>query len=247
MTEPLGRPAAAPGARRAFPARLRRLGALAPLLGGLAQPLAAQLKSVPVYPLLAAGRGWAAALDYGSGLNDASGHARHLGARVGAGTARVRLTAAGGAWDAGASTSAQFGGTALLRVLGKGSGGLALHALAGAGYTRAGPADSAATYVTIPLGLAVVRSGLQTSRGAMMPWLASLVEFDGVSFGAVRATQTGVGLSGGLAATLHGRLGAHAAFEWMRMFQRGAIGVTLSGGTRVTAGVGVHLLLSGTR
>ena len=73
----------------ALPSRLRWLGTLTLLLGGLAQPLAAQLKSVPVYPLLAVRQGWAAGLDFGSGLNDASGHARHLGARVGGGAGRL--------------------------------------------------------------------------------------------------------------------------------------------------------------
>lgn len=223
-----------------------RLSATTLLLGCVTLPLEAQLKSVPVSPILAARPGWAAALDYGTGLNDASGHARHWGVRVGAGTARVRLTAAGGAWDAGPSTSAQVGGAALLRVVGVGSGGLALHALAGAGYTRAGSTDSATTYLTFPLGFTVAHSGLRTSRGAVTPWLTSVVELDGVSFSAVRATQAGVGVSGGLAAALLGRLGAHAALEWVRMFQRGAAGVTLPGGNRVTAGVGVHLLLSGT-
>ena len=229
----------------ALPSRLRWLGTLAPLLGGLAQPLAAQLKSVPVYPLLAVRQGWAAGLDFGSGLNDASGHARHLGARVGGGAGRLQLTAAAGAWDAGASTSAQFGGTTLLRLLGSRSGGLALHVLAGAGYTRAGPTGDATTYVTVPLGIALVRSGLQTSRGAVTPWLMSRVETMRVSFGTVRASQNAVGVSGGMAAAVRGRLGVHAALEWLRMFDRSRLGVTLPGGNRVTAGVGVHLLLSG--
>src|SRR3990170_1063005 len=146
----------------ALPSGLQWLGTLTLLLGGLAQPLAAQLKSVPVYPLLAVRQGWAAGLDFGSGLNDASGHARHLGARVGGGAGR--------------------------------------RALAGAGYTRAGPAAAATTYVTVPLGIALVRSGLQTSRGAVTPWLMSRVETMRVSFGTVRASQNGVGVSGGMAA-----------------------------------------------
>lgn len=212
-----------------------------------ARQLPAQLKSIPVYAVTAPREGWAAGLDYGSGLNPASGRGRHWGARVGLGSAWVRLNAAGGAWDAGASTSAQLGVTGLVRVVGRGADGLALHALAGAGYTRSGPADSATTYLTIPLGFAVVHSGLRTSRGAVTPWLASLVELDGLSFGVVRATQAGVGMSGGVAATLHGRVGAHLALEGLRMFERRAGGVTLREGTRVTAGVGVHLLLSGTR
>lgn len=211
-----------------------------------AQQLPAQLKSIPVYAVTAARPGWAAALDYGAGLNDASGHARHLGARVGGRTGRLQLTAAAGAWDAGASTSAQVGGTALLRVLGSRSSGLALHALAGAGYTRAGPAGDATTYVTLPLGIAVVRSGLRAPRGAVTPWLTSRVEIARVSFATVRASQTGVGVSGGLAAELRGRLGAHAALEWLKRFELGAVGITLPGGNRITAGVGVHILLSAT-
>ncbi len=184
-------------------------------------------------------------MDYGSGLNDASGHARHLGARVGGGTGRLQVTVAAGAWDAGASTSAQFGATTLFRVLGNRSGGLALHALAGAGYARAGPASTATTYVTVPLGIAVVRSKLETSRGAITPWLASRFEVDRVLFPAVRASQNGVGVSGGIAAAVRGRLGIHAALEWLRMFQRSGAGIALAGGSRVTAGVGIHILLSG--
>jgi hypothetical protein len=222
------------------------VGALALLLGTLAQPLAAQLKSVPVYPLITARQGWAVALDYGSGLNDASGHARHLGVRVGGGTGRLQLTAAAGAWDAGASTSAQVGGTTRLRVLGNRTRGLALHAMAGAGYTRAGPADTATTYLTFPLGIAVALSGLRTTRGAFTPWLASRVEIAQTSFSTVRAAQNGVGISGGVAAAVRGRLGLHVALDWLTTFNRSAVGITLPGGNRITAGVGVHVLLSGT-
>ncbi len=209
------------------------------------QPLGAQLRSVPVFGVLAARPGWVVGLDYGSGLNDASGHARHWGGRAGLGTGRLQLTAGGGAWDAGSSTSPQLGGTGLLRIVGRGSGGLALHALAGAGYTRSGPADSSATYVTIPLGFAVAHSGLRTSRGALTPWLASVAELDQVSFSGIRATQTGLALSGGVAAMLSGRLGLHLALEASRMFERRVGGVTLQEGTRVTVGAGVHLVLSG--
>src|SRR3972149_9073352 len=81
----------------ALPSGLQWLGTLTLLLGGCAHPLAAQLKSVPVYPLLAVRQGWAAGLDFGSGLNDASGHARHLGARVGGGGGRAPPAAPPGA------------------------------------------------------------------------------------------------------------------------------------------------------
>jgi len=211
------------------------------------QPLAAQLKSVPVYPLVAARQGWAGALDYGSGLNDASGHARHLGGRLGGGTGRLQMAVAAGAWDAGASTSAQVGSTALLRVLGERSGGLGLHAMAGAGYTRAGPADTATTYWTFPFGVALVRSGWRTTRGAVTPWLMSRLEISQTSFSAVRAARTGVGVSAGVAAAVHGRLGLHVAFDWLRTFEHRAVGIALPGGNLFTAGVGAHLLLSGTR
>jgi len=211
-----------------------------------AHQLPAQLKSVPVYAVTAARPGWAAALDYGSGINQASGHARHWGARAAGGFGRLQVALAAGVWDAGASASAQFGGTALLRALGRPSGGLALHALAGAGYARAGAGSSATTYVTVPLGVAVVHSGFHTSRGALTPWLTSRVEIVREAFAGFRPSQAGVGVSGGVAAAVRGRLGAHVALEWLKLFERRGAGVTLSGGDRITAGVGVHVLLSGT-
>ena len=212
------------------------------LLMCAALPLNAQLKSVPVYPLLAARPGWAVGLDYGSGLNGASGRARHWGGRAGVGTGRVQLTASAGAWDAGTSVSAQLGGTGAFRILGPSSGGLAGHALAGLGHTRSG-GDS---YLTFPLGLVVSHTGLRTPRGAVTPWVASVAEFDRVSFGGIRATQAGVGLSGGLSAMLYRRLGLHLALEGVRMFERRGGGVTLEEGTRITVGAGVHLLFAGT-
>jgi hypothetical protein len=224
---------------------LRHSAAAALLLLWGWQPLAAQLKSVPVYPLVAAPQGWAGAIDYGSGLNDASGHARHLGVRVGGGTGRIRFTAAAGAWDAGATTSLQFGGTTLVRVMGGRSGGLALHAMAGAGYARAGPADTATTYWTFPVGVAVVHPELRAGGGVVTPWLTSRVEIARTSFATVRATQNGVGVSGGMAARVRGRFGLHVALDWLRTFERSGLGITLPGGNRLTAGVGVNVGLSG--
>jgi len=225
---------------------LRHSAAAALLLLWGWQPLAAQLKSVPISPLVAARQGWAGALDYGLGLNDASGHARHLGVRIGGGVGAIQLIAGAGAWDAGASTSAQFGGTALVRVLGGRSGGLALHAMAGAGYTRAGPADTVTSYWTFPFGIAATHTGLRTGRGAVTPWVTSRLEIAQTSFSTVRATQNGVGVSGGVAAAIQGRLGLHVALDWLRTFERAAPGITLLGGHRMTAGVGVHVQLTGT-
>src|SRR3990172_8665802 len=65
------------------------------------------------------------------------------------------------------------------------------------------------------------------------------------SFGTVRASQNAVGVSGGMAAAVRGRLGVHAALEWLRMFDRSRLGVTLPGGDRVTPGAGVPLLFWG--
>lgn len=226
---------------------MRAFALLVAFLLAVVRPLAAQLKSVPVYPLLAARPGWVLGLDFGSGLNDASGHARHYGARIGGRTGRLTLVAAGGAWNAGRLTSAQFGGHTTLRVLGHDSNGLALHALAGVGYTRAGPADSAATYLTVPLGMVWAPPGFRTSRGAVRPWLVSLIRFDGVSFAMARGTQVGWGLSGGVAGQLHGRLGAHAALEGVRFLERRVPGITLRRRTELTAGVGLYLSLSGGR
>ncbi len=217
------------------------------MLLGAAPPLAAQLKSLPVYPIAAARPGWAVALDYGAGLNAATGHARHVGGRVTGPLGPLRLSAEGGAWDAGASTSVQWGGTAGVRVAGGAPGSLALFALAGAGFAHAGPSDTAATYWTFPLGLAVMRQGRGVGGRALTPWLFPRAQVDRVSFAGVRAGQLGVGLSSGVSVDLTDRWGVHGALDWLHLFRRTGVGLTLEGGERVTAGIGAHLRLSGSR
>lgn len=206
-------------------------------------PLAAQLQSVPVYAVTTARPGWALAADYGTGLNDASGHARHVGGRVTGPAGPFRLTAAAGAWDAGSRTSAQLGGTAGLS-LGIVGGSLSLLAMVGAGFARAGPRDTATTYWTFPAGVALIRPGSGTGRPAITPWLFPRAQMIHVSFARAHINQLGVGLSAGVSAALTDRLGVHGAVDWLYLARRSGGLLTLEGGTRVTAGLGVDVHLA---
>ncbi len=208
-----------------------------------AAPLAAQLQSVPVYAVTTARPGWAVAAEYGAGLNDISGHARHVGGRVTGPVGPFRLTAAAGGWDTGTGTGAQLGGTAGLH-LGGIAGPLSLLAIAGAGLARAGPGDTAATYWSFPVGLALIRQGIGTGRRAISPWLFPRAQVAGVSFAGARVNQFGFGLSAGVSADLTGRLGVHGAVDWLHLAGRSASVVTVEGGTRATAGVGVYWRLA---
>ncbi len=224
---------------------MRVLAGAAVLLGAIAPPLTAQFKSVPVYAITAARPGWAVALDFGAGLNDASGHARHVGGRVAGALGSVRLTAGGGVWDAGSSTTAQLGGTAAVRLAGGAQRPLTVLAVGGVGSTHSGPSDTAATYWTFPVGVALIRPGLGPRRRAITPWLFPRVQVDRVSFAGARANQLGVGLSAGVSADLTGRLGVHGALDWLHLFRWAGTALTLEGGARATMGVGAYVRFSG--
>lgn len=208
-----------------------------------AVPLVAQLKSVPVYGGIGVRPGWTFGVDYGSGLNAVTGRARHLGARVSGGMGPVTLGLAGGRWDAGSSASAQVGGTVAVRLRGSERSALALGLLVGLGYVRSGADSSASSYLSVPLGVTLTINRLHAFGGPVVPWLGPRVELERVSFSDVDADQRGIGGSAGVSIGVLERLGVHAAVDWLRLFARSAPGITLGGGPRLTAGIGVHVLL----
>lgn len=208
-----------------------------------ATPLAAQLKSVPVYPVTGVHAGWAVAVDFGSGLNRASGRARHVGAGVNGGLGPVRFGLAGGVWDPGTGTSTQVGATAGLRLRGSDATRLSAGVLAGLGYVGSGTGANSTTYYSAPVALTITLNTLRRGRHAIVPWIAPRVELDRVSFAAVRGDQVGVGVSAGVSLALLDRVGVHAAGDWLQLFERREAGVTLAGGSRLTAGIGMHFLL----
>lgn len=214
------------------------------LAAALAAPLAAQFKSLPVYGDAATRGLWAVWLDAGSGVNDASGQAQHLGGRVSAGVGPLTLGVGGGVWETGAGTSPSFGGTAGLRLLGGAASSLTLGLMAGVGYARAGADSARSTYVTAPLGLVVTFNRVRAAGRHILPWVAPRGELDHVRFPVARGDQGGLGLSAGVSAPVAGRLGVHAALDWLELFARTQGGVTFTGGSRLTAGLGVHLLLA---
>ena len=196
-----------------------------------------------MYPTAAAQPGWVVAADLGSGLNPASGRAHHLGGRVAGTLGPLSIMAGAGAWDAASGTSVQWGGTVGIRALGP-NAPLALFAVAGGGAVRAGPSDTAATYWTFPMGLAVTwRQGGAAPR-AVTPWLFPRIQIDRVAFAGARATQLGAGLGAGVSADLTARLGLHGGLEWLHQFRWAGPVLTLEGGERVTMGVGAYWRVS---
>jgi hypothetical protein len=216
------------------------------LAAALTAPLVAQLESLPLYGDAATRGLWAVWLDVGSGLNAASGQAQQLGARLSGGLGPLTLGVGAGVWSTGSGSSPTVGGTAGLRLLGGAARPLTLGLLAGVGYARAGPDSAASTYVTAPLGLVVTFNRVRAAGRAVMPWVAPRGELDHVRFAGAKGDQGGLGLSAGLSALVSGRVGLHAALDWLNLFQRIQGGITFAGGSRLTAGLGVHVLLAAT-
>ncbi len=210
----------------------------------LATPLAAQFKSLPVYGDAATRGLWAVWLDAGTGVNNGSGQAQHLGARVSGAVGPLTLGAGGGLWETGFGASGTVGGTAGLRLLGGAARPLALGLLAGVSYARAGPDSAATTYLTVPLGLVVTFNRVRVAGRTVAPWVAPRAELDRVRFPGVQGDQGGLGLSAGASALVSGRVGVHGALDWLELFQRSQDGITFVGGSRLTAGLGLYLLLA---
>lgn len=194
--------------------------------------------------MVAGGPGWALAGDFGSGVNAASGRARHWGGRVGGTLGPLDLVAGGGVWDAASGASVQLGGTVAARTLGFATGPVTAFAVAGVGRARAGPGDSSAVYWTFPLGLAVIRSWRGAGSRALTPWLFPRIQVDRVMFAGARADQLGAGLSAGMSADLTDRLGVHGALDWLHQFRWTGPVLTLEGGERVTVGLGAYWRVS---
>jgi hypothetical protein len=213
----------------------------------LTTPLAAQFKSLPVFGDAATRGLWAVWLDAGTGVNDASGQAQHVGARLSGGVGPLTLGVGGGLWETGSGASATVGGTAGLRLLGGTTRPLALGLLAGVGYARVGPDSTATTYVTAPVGLVVTFNRVRAAGRTIVPWVAPRGELDRVRFPGVHGDQGGLGLSAGVSAPVSGRVGVHGALDWLELFRRSQGGVTFVGGSRLTAGLGVHVLLAAPR
>jgi hypothetical protein len=214
------------------------------ILLAAAQPLAAQIKSFPVYPPAAAGPGWTVAGDFGSGLNPASGRAHYLGGRAAGALGPLGLMAGVGLWDAASGTGVQLGATVATRVPGAATGSLALFAVAGAGTVRAGPSDTATTYWTFPVGVALIRPWPGAGRRGFTPWLFPRVQVDHTSFAGARSDQFGVGISAGMSVQLTGHLGVHGALDWLHQFHWAGPGLSVEAGERVTMGVGAYWRVS---
>jgi hypothetical protein len=182
--------------------------------------------------------------DFGSGLNSASGQSHHLGGRVAGALGPLRVAVGAGAWDVASGTSVQLGGMLAARVLGRPAGPLTGLLVAGAGRVRAGPSDTSATYLTVPVGVALIRPAPGAGSRGITPWLFPRIQLDRVTFADARATQLGAGLSAGVSADLTGRLGVHGALDWLHQFRWSGPAITLEGGERVTMGVGAYWRVS---
>jgi len=214
---------------------------------GIGAPLQGQLKSRPVYGLVSSAPGLSAGLDYGSGLNAASGRGRHLGGLLDANRGRLRVSLAAGMWDPGPRAAVQFGGTVAVRLLGNPQRGPVVDALLGAGSARVGPADTSTRYLQVPAGLVISGRGLTTGWGSLLPWLGLRTEVDWVWFAGNRASQSGVGVALGASAQVSRRVELHGALDWSALAGRFERGISLPARRPLTIGVGVHVLATGSR
>jgi hypothetical protein len=214
------------------------------LAWGGASPLAAQFKSLPVYGDAVVASTWTVWLDAGSGDNAVSGEAHDLGVRVGGGLGRVGLNVGVGLWDVTTGVAAQFGGMAGIRLTEDRGGPVSLSVLAGVGYARAGPDSTASSYVSAPVGFAIAFNGVRVGGHTVVPWIAPRAELDRLRLPNVSGDQGGVGASAGVRARLFGRVGIHGALDWLQLFERRTSGVTFTGGSRLTAGIGANILLA---
>jgi hypothetical protein len=233
-------------ASRLPPAALRSLAGSFVLsaFAATASPLRAQLKDLPVYGLTAVASGLSAGLDYGSGLNAASGRGRHVGGHLSANRGRLRVSLAGGLWDPGRETALQLGGTIAVRALGNRQHGFVLEGILGAGAVRIGPADTATRYLQIPAGVVLSRRGVASRRGPITPWVSLRAEVDRIWFAGNRTDQTGLGAGMGASVQVSRRLGLHGALDWLALAARSGRGLSLPARRPVTVGLGMHFLVA---
>lgn len=203
--------------------------ALALAVGLVVAPAAAQLISIPVYFNPKGGTGFTLAGDFGKGVNAESGKNTAFG---------VRASVGGGPFSIGAglgtvSSEIQYMGNAALRIVGGPLIPVSVAVQVGVGYLKqdipAGPTTVSATTLNIPIGIGIGLS-VPTPGFSFDPWIAPRVTINAVEVLGITATNSGVGVSGGVNLAFVMGLGLHLGFDWTKV----------GGAEPLIIGAGVH-------
>jgi hypothetical protein len=210
------------------------------LAATLADPLAAQLNSMPVHYSPKGGTGFTVYGDFGKGLNEESGENTAFAARAVLGVSAITLGVGVGTVNAsipGLSSDEnnfQWMAMAAFRILGGGPIPAAINIQAGYGRLAT---DSIAE-VNVPVGV-----GLSVSAPVpgitLEVWGAPRISYRRVTVGASSETQTGFGLSGGINFGFSIGLGGYVALDWQSLSDVTDGDFPLIGGNPALLGVGV--------
>ena len=210
------------------------LGAIvvAGALTGVALPVAAQARGIPVYNS-GVPRGIGLYGDVGFPNDEAGGGTGYgVTAKAGAGLFGATATLASYNPDGPGGSDLTVGGTVNFRVFGGPLVPLSVTLQGGVGYARPESGflpteDEDDWHFPIGVGFALV---IPNPMLAIRPWLAPRIDIVRTSAGGDAQTDTNFGLSGGLELNLLSGLGVHAAYD----------AVFADGGTPGVFGIGAH-------
>jgi hypothetical protein len=207
------------------------LAGLAIGIAGVARPLTAQVRGIPVYN---SGIASGIALYGDVGFPDSSagkGTAFALTGRAGFGAFGVTAILSSFDPDGPASSDVSVGASLNYKVFGGPLVPLSVTLQGGIGYAKPDlgllPGDE--TELRFPVGLGFALT-IPNPSLAIRPWIAPRVDIIKVSNGGVSNTETNFGLGGGLELNLLNGFGLHAAYD--RVF--------VDGGDPSVFGLGAH-------
>ena len=211
--------------------------ALALAVGLVVVPAAAQLNSIPVYFNPKGGTGFTLGFDFGKGVNTQSGKNTAFGARASVGGGPITFGVGVGTVNpqvgAARQSELQYMGSLGLRVFGGPLLPVSIGLQGGVGFLSQDIAVGATTTslksVTIPIGIGIGFSA-PTPGFSFDPWIAPRVTINAVELLGVTATNSGVGVSGGVNLAFVMGLGLHLAFDWTKV----------GGAKPLVIGAGVH-------
>jgi opacity protein-like surface antigen len=188
-------------------------------LTGTSAGAAAQLNSLPVFVSPKGGTGLTLAVDYGRGLNDASGQNTAWAARATIGLTALTVGAGIGTVNPQVSFSdrdaeLQYMGNAALRIFGGPLVPVAVNIHAGLGFLQreVGTGVDRRVY-NVPVGVAAALN-VPTPGFSIEPWIAPRFQVTRHEQGGDSDHQTGFGLSAGVNVGFANGLGIHGAVDW---------------------------------
>lgn len=193
---------------------------LGAMVVGMLTPVHAQLNSLPVIVSPKGGTGFTLAADYGRGLNAESGKNTAVGVQgslgFGAFSAGVGLGIVNPQVPPGdRETEFQYMGTAALRIFGGPLVPVAVNIHGGVGVLST---DVSATQdrreIKIPVGVGIALN-IPATAFSFEPWVAPRYTIVRVSQSGASDSQSGFGLSAGIALGFANGLGIRAAVDWV--------------------------------